>query len=424
MLNATHDPSLISWLTSANNADTDFPIQNLPFGAFTSAQNNQPHVGVAIGDDIVDLYVLAKSGLLDIDPSLFDQANINKFMAQGSDMWTRCRRILSQLLSTQNLVLQQKVSLALVPQNTATLLLPIKVEGYTDFYASKEHATNVGTMFRDPENALMPNWLHIPIGYNGRASTVVVSGTDVRRPLGQLKLVTNNKPHFGPTQKLDIELEMGAIVGTPNEMGTPLTVDQAQANIFGFVLLNDWSARDVQVWEYQPLGPFQAKAFATTISPWVVTQEALQPFCVHGPEQHPKPLGYLAQTQPGNYNVELQVDIQTQVSSLSQTISQTNFRAMYWSSAQQLTHHSSSGCAMQTGDLLGSGTISGSAKNSLGSLLELTWNGQNPLPLANGEERRFVEDGDTLTLRGHCQGQGYRIGFGSAVGKILPAHRL
>jgi len=424
MLNATHDPSLISWLTSANNADTDFPIQNLPFGAFTSAQNNQPHVGVAIGDDIVDLYVLAKSGLLDIDPSLFDQANINKFMAQGSDMWTRCRRILSQLLSTQNLVLQQKVSLALVPQNTATLLLPIKVEGYTDFYASKEHATNVGTMFRDPENALMPNWLHIPIGYNGRASTVVVSGTDVRRPLGQLKLATNNKPHFGPNQKLDIELEMGAIVGTPNEMGTPLTVDQAQANIFGFVLLNDWSARDVQVWEYQPLGPFQAKAFATTISPWVVTQEALQPFCVHGPEQHPKPLGYLAQTQPGNYNVELQVDIQTQVSSLSQTISQTNFRAMYWSSAQQLTHHSSSGCAMQTGDLLGSGTISGSAKNSLGSLLELTWNGQNPLPLANGEERRFVEDGDTLTLRGHCQGQGYRIGFGSAVGKILPAHRL
>ena len=311
-----------------------------------------------------------------------------------------------------------------MPQNTATLLLPIKVEGYTDFYASKEHATNVGTMFRDPKNALMPNWLHIPIGYNGRASTVVVSGTDVRRPSGQLKPATNNKPHFGPTQKLDIELEMGAIVGAPNEMGTPLTVEQAQANIFGFVLLNDWSARDVQVWEYQPLGPFQAKAFATTISPWVVTQEALQPFCVHGPEQHPKPLAYLAQIQPGNYDVELQVDIQTQVSSLSQTISQTNFRAMYWSSAQQLTHHSSSGCAMQTGDLLGSGTISGSTKNSLGSLLELTWNGQNPLPLANGEERRFVEDGDTLTLRGHCQGQGYRIGFGSAVGKILPAHRL
>jgi len=424
MLNATHDPSLISWLTSANNADTDFPIQNLPFGVFTSAQNNQPHVGVAIGSDIVDLYVLAESGLLDIDPSLFDEANINKFMAQGSDMWTRCRRHLSQLLSTQNLVLQQKVSLALVPQNTATLLLPIKVEGYTDFYASKEHATNVGTMFRDPKNALMPNWLHIPIGYNGRASTVVVSGTDVRRPSGQLKPATNNKPHFGPTQKLDIELEMGAIVGAPNEMGTPLTVEQAQANIFGFVLLNDWSARDVQVWEYQPLGPFQAKAFATTISPWVVTQEALQPFCVHGPEQHPKPLAYLAQIQPGNYDVELQVDIQTQVSSLSQTISQTNFRAMYWSSAQQLTHHSSSGCAMQTGDLLGSGTISGSTKDSLGSLLELTWNGQNPLPLANGEERRFVEDGDTLTLRGHCQGQGYRIGFGSAVGRKLPAHRL
>lgn len=211
-------------------------------------------------------------------------------------------------------------------------------------------------------------------------------------------------------------------MGTPNEMGAPLTVAQAQANIFGFVLLNDWSARDIQVWEYQPLGPFQAKAFATTISPWVVTQEALEPFKVHGPKQQPKPLAYLTQSHAGNYDVELQVDIQTQSSSVSQTISQTNFKAMYWSSAQQLAHHSSSGCAMQTGDLLGSGTISGSTKESLGSLLELTWNGQNPLLLANGEERQFVEDGDTLTLRGHCQGQGYRIGFGSAVGRILSAH--
>ena len=424
MLNATHDPSLTSWVTSANIAGTDFPIQNLPFGVFTSTTNIHPHVGVAIGNDIVDLYSLAQAGLLSIDPSVFDQSSINQFMALGNAVWTKCRGDLSQLLSSQNLTVQQQVGLALVPQNTATLLLPIKVEGYTDFYASKEHATNVGTMFRDPENALMPNWLHIPIGYNGRASTVVVSGTDVRRPLGQLKPPTASKPHFGPTQKLDIELEMGAIVGTPNNMGTPLTVEQAQANIFGFVLLNDWSARDIQVWEYQPLGPFQAKAFATTISPWVVTQEALAPFRVHGPEQQPKPLAYLAQTHAGNYDIELQVDIQTRASSTAQTISQTNFKAMYWSSAQQLTHHSSSGCAMQTGDLLGSGTISGSTKDSLGSLLELTWNGKNPLLLANGEERRFVEDGDTLTLRGHCQGQGYRIGFGAAVGKILPAHTV
>jgi fumarylacetoacetase len=355
---------------------------------------------------------------------VFDQEDINEFMAQGHSVWTKCRRDLSKLLSSQDSIIQQQVGLALVPQTDATLLLPIKVEGYTDFYASKEHATNVGTMFRDPKNALMPNWLHIPIGYNGRASTVVVSGTDVRRPLGQLKSPTASEPHFGPTQKLDIELEMGAIVGTPNEMGAPLTVAQAQANIFGFVLLNDWSARDIQVWEYQPLGPFQAKAFATTISPWVVTQEALEPFKVHGPKQQPKPLAYLTQSHAGNYDVELQVDIQTQSSSVSQTISQTNFKAMYWSSAQQLAHHSSSGCAMQTGDLLGSGTISGSTKESLGSLLELTWNGQNPLLLANGEERQFVEDGDTLTLRGHCQGQGYRIGFGSAVGRILSAHEL
>jgi fumarylacetoacetase len=424
MLNATHDPSLTSWVTSANKEGANFPIQNLPFGVFTSANNNQPHVGVAIGNDIVDLYLLAQEGLLGLNAIVFDQEDINEFMAQGHSVWTKCRRDLSKLLSSQDSIIQQQVGLALVPQTDATLLLPIKVEGYTDFYASKEHATNVGTMFRDPKNALMPNWLHIPIGYNGRASTVVVSGTDVRRPLGQLKSPTASEPHFGPTQKLDIELEMGAIVGTPNEMGAPLTVAQAQANIFGFVLLNDWSARDIQVWEYQPLGPFQAKAFATTISPWVVTQEALEPFKVHGPKQQPKPLAYLTQSHAGNYDVELQVDIQTQSSSVSQTISQTNFKAMYWSSAQQLAHHSSSGCAMQTGDLLGSGTISGSTKESLGSLLELTWNGQNPLLLANGEERQFVEDGDTLTLRGHCQGQGYRIGFGSAVGRILSAHEL
>ena len=424
MLNATHDPSLTSWVTSANKEGANFPIQNLPFGVFTSANNHQPHVGVAIGNDIVDLYLLAQKGLLGLNAIVFDQEDINEFMAQGHSVWTKCRRDLSKLLSSQDSIIQQQVGLALVPQTDATLLLPIKVEGYTDFYASKEHATNVGTMFRDPKNALMPNWLHIPIGYNGRASTVVVSGTDVRRPLGQLKSPTASEPHFGPTQKLDIELEMGAIVGTPNEMGAPLTVAQAQANIFGFVLLNDWSARDIQVWEYQPLGPFQAKAFATTISPWVVTQEALEPFRVHGPKQQPKPLAYLTQSHAGNYDVELQVDIQTQSSSVSQTISQTNFKAMYWSSAQQLAHHSSSGCAMQTGDLLGSGTISGSTKESLGSLLELTWNGQNPLLLANGEERQFVEDGDTLTLRGHCQGQGYRIGFGSAVGRILSAHEL
>ena len=424
MLNATHDSSLTSWVTSANKEGANFPIQNLPFGVFTSANNQQPHVGVAIGNDIVDLYLLAQEGLLGLNASVFDQEDINEFMAQGHSVWTKCRRDLSKLLSSQDSIIQKQVGLALVPQTDATLLLPIKVKGYTDFYASKEHATNVGTMFRDPKNALMPNWLHIPIGYNGRASTVVVSGTDVRRPLGQLKSPTASEPHFGPTQKLDIELEMGAIVGTPNEMGAPLTVEQAQANIFGFVLLNDWSARDIQVWEYQPLGPFQAKAFATTISPWVVTQEALEPFRVHGPKQQPKPLAYLTQSHAGNYDVELQVDIQTQSSSVSQTISQTNFNAMYWSSAQQLAHHSSSGCAMQTGDLLGSGTISGSTKESLGSLLELTWNGQNPLLLANGEERRFVEDGDTLTLRGHCQGQGYRIGFGSAVGRILSAHEL
>ncbi len=424
MFNETHNPQLKSWVASANSETTDFPVQNLPFGVFTSAANSEPHVGVAIGDQIVDLYLLAISGLLDVNADLFAQANINGFMSLDQTVWSSTRARLSYLLSNQDPSTQDQVKPALVAQSSATMLLPIKVEGYTDFYASREHATNVGTMFRDPENALMPNWLHIPIGYNGRASTVVVSGTDVRRPLGQLKLPKASEPHFGPTQKLDIELEMGAVVGTPNAMGTPLTVAQAQANIFGFVLLNDWSARDIQVWEYQPLGPFQAKAFATTISPWVVTQEALEPFRVEGPVQEPKPLDYLAQHQASNYDVALQVDIKTAASADTQTISQTNFKAMYWSSAQQLAHHSSSGCAMQTGDLLGSGTISGTTKDSLGSLLELTWNGKTPLALAKGEQRCFVEDGDTLTLRGHCQGDGLRIGFGSAVGKILPAHSL
>jgi len=424
MLNTTHSPQLKSWVASANSQTTDFPVQNLPFGVFTSAANSEPHVGVAIGDQIVDLYLLATSGLLDVNASLFAQANINAFMALDQTVWSSTRARLSYLLSNEDAATQAQIEPLLVGQSTATMLLPIKVEGYTDFYASREHATNVGTMFRDPENALMPNWLHIPIGYNGRASTVVVSGTDVRRPLGQLKPPTASEPHFGPTQKLDIELEMGAVVGTSNAMGTPLTVAQAQANIFGFVLLNDWSARDIQVWEYQPLGPFQAKAFATTISPWVVTQEALEPFRVDGPVQQPKPLDYLAQNQASNYDVALQVDINTAASDDTQTISQTNFKAMYWSSAQQLAHHSSSGCAMQTGDLLGSGTISGTTKDSLGSLLELTWNGKTPLTLASGEQRCFVEDGDTLTLRGHCQGDGFRIGFGSAVGKILPAHSL
>jgi fumarylacetoacetase len=303
----------------------------------------------------------------------------------------------------------------------AKLHLPIEVAGYTDFYSSKEHATNIGVMFRGKDNALQPNWLHMPIGYNGRASTVVVSGTKVRRPRGQLKPPGADVPSFGPCKRLDFELEMGVVVGQSSPIGEMLTEKQAEEMIFGFVLLNDWSARDIQQWEYVPLGPFQAKAFATSISPWVVTREALEPFRVNGPEQDPAPLPYLQQTQPNNYDLELDVGLRAAPMNEAVRICQTNFKYMYWSSVQQLVHHASSGCAMNVGDLLGSGTISGPEKHQRGSLLEISWNGAEPLELAGGIKRTFLEDGDSLAMRGWCQGDGYRVGFGEVEGMIVPA---
>jgi fumarylacetoacetase len=297
--------------------------------------------------------------------------------------------------------------------------LPFAVAGYTDFYSSKEHATNVGVMFRGKDNALQPNWLHMPIGYNGRASTVVVSGTGVRRPRGQLKPPNVEAPSFGPCKRLDFELEMGVVIGQSSPMGEMLTEAQAEGMIFGFVLLNDWSARDIQQWEYVPLGPFQAKAFATSISPWVVTREALEPFRVRGPEQNPVPLPYLRQARSNNYDLELDVGLRAAEMNEAQTICRTNFKYMYWSSVQQLVHHASCGCAMNVGDLLGSGTISGPEKHQRGSLLEISWNGTEPLELRGGIKRSFLEDGDSLAMRGWCQGDGYRVGFGEIEGTIL-----
>jgi len=311
--------------------------------------------------------------------------------------------------------------LALVPMAQVKLQIPITVAGYTDFYSSKEHATNVGVMFRGKDNALQPNWLHMPIGYNGRASTVVLSGTKVRRPRGQLKPANAERPSFGPCQRLDFELEMGAVIGQASPMGAMLNEAQAQEMIFGFVLLNDWSARDIQQWEYVPLGPFQGKAFATSISPWVVTSAALEPFRRHGPEQIPQPLAYLRQTQPNNYDLELEVGLRTGSMNGPARICRTNFKYMYWSSVQQLLHHASSGCAMNIGDLLGSGTISGPEKSQRGSLLEISWNGTEPVEIADGVVRTFLEDGDSLAMRGWCQGEGYRVGFGEVEGTILPA---
>ena len=422
-LNETHDPCLKSWIDSANDTGTDFPIQNLPYGVF-SAPGGTPRVGVAIGDRILDLAVIEAAGLLPTPRPVFDHPSLNAFMALGPSVWSATRRAVSKLLAAGAPALRDDAALkasALQDRAGATLHMPFQVTEYTDFYASKEHATNVGTMFRDPDNALMPNWLHIPIGYNGRASSVVVSGTDVHRPWGQIKKPDSAAPTFAPCGKLDIELEIGAVVGTPNALGQPVTVEHANAMIFGYVLLNDWSARDIQVWEYQPLGPFQSKAFATTISPWVVTQEALAPFRVDGPQQDPEPLPYLAQQGPNNFDLNLEVSMRPDGAGDPAVICRTNFKHMYWSSAQQLAHHAICGCAMRTGDLLGSGTISGPTPDSYGSLLELTWNGRDPLEMPDGSKRTFIHDGDTLTLSGWCGGEGHRIGFGEAAGTVRPA---
>ena len=309
----------------------------------------------------------------------------------------------------------------LVPMADATMHLPVDIPGYTDFYSSKEHATNVGSMFRDPKNALLPNWLEMPIGYNGRASSVVVSGTPVRRPMGQLKLPEQERPVYGACRKLDIELETGFIVGRGNALGEPIACGDAEDHIFGMVLLNDWSARDIQQWEYVPLGPFNAKTFATTISPWIVTLDALEPFRVAQPEQTPEPLPYLRHEGKHAFDIALEVKLRPEGGQQATTIARTNFKHMYWTMAQQLAHHTVSGCNTRVGDLMGSGTISGPTPDSFGSLLELTWNGARPLALDGDGTRAFIVDGDELTLAGWCQGDGYRVGFGTCVGKVLPA---
>jgi fumarylacetoacetase len=418
-----NDPALRSFVDV--DPASDFPIQNLPYGVFSSKDRLAPRVGVAIGDYVLDLRELEQDGRLDVgEPGVFAAPMLNPLMAQGPSAWSRTRARISELLRHDNPELRDNAQLrrrVLVPMADVRMHLPIAVAGYTDFYSSKEHATNVGIMFRGKDNALQPNWLHMPIGYNGRASTVVVSGSPVRRPRGQLKPPNVDLPSFGPCKRLDFELEMGVVIGQSSAIGEMLSEQQAEQMIFGFTLLNDWSARDIQQWEYVPLGPFQAKAFATSISPWVVTREALQPFRIHGPAQDPAPLPYLRQAQPNNYDLELEVALRAAPINHAVNICRTNFKYMYWSSVQQLVHHASSGCAMKVGDLLGSGTISGPDKHQRGSLLEISWNGAEPVELAGGIRRTFLEDGDSLVMRGWCQGDGYRVGFGEVVGTILPA---
>jgi fumarylacetoacetase len=420
--------SLTSWIAEANTPDCHFPIQNLPFGIFSTPSHAAPRVGVAIGNQVLDLAALNAAGLLgNIDGSdcnVFASATLNAFIALGKPAWRATRQRLQALLSDQDPTLRDHPSLreqALVPMTQARLHLPIDIPGYTDFYSSKEHATNVGRLFRDPDNALLPNWLEIPIGYNGRASSVVVSGTNVKRPVGQLKLPDSARPILAPSRKLDFELEMAFVVGKDSTLGTPIPVGEAEDYIFGLVVMNDWSARDIQQWEYVPLGPFNSKTFATSISPWIVTLDALEPFRVAGPEQHPEPLDYLRHAGEHSFGIALDVALQAQGSEQPSTICRTNFRHMYWSMAQQLAHHTVSGCNVRIGDLMGSGTISGSAENSFGSLLELTRNGTKPVQLDGGVERRFLEDGDTVAMSARCEGDGYVIGFGEVRGTILPA---
>ena len=414
-----------SWIASANHPENHFPLLNLPYGVF-SRDGEAPRCGVAIGDCVADLAVLEQAGLISAGPArVFGAPALNDFMALGAAAWDAMRARLTALLTEGgddalrgDAALRARV---LAPMADVKMHLPFRVAGYTDFYSGKHHASHVGIMFRGAENALPPNWLSIPIAYNGRASTVVVSGTEIRRPLGQIKPSGQDLPVFSPSRRLDIELEMGAVVGLPTAMGAPITVAEAEEKIFGYVLLNDWSARDIQAWEYQPLGPFQAKVFGTSISPWVVTKAALAPFRVAAPARERPLLAYLAEPGPMLFDIQLEILMQPEGAARPSVISRTNARELYFSAPQQLAHHAIGGCKMETGDLLGSGTISGPTKDSRGSLLELSWGGAEPLTLETGETRTFIEDGDTLTLTGWAQGPDYRIGFGECTGKILPA---
>ena len=401
--------------------DSHFPIQNLPYGVF-SAPDRGPRCGVAIGDYVLDLAALEEAGLLDTD--YFAEPALNRFMAAGRETWRRVRGRLQHLLDAHTPTLRDNADLrrrVLVPMDQVVMHLPARIGDYTDFYSSKEHAVNVGTMFRGKENALPPNWLHLPIAYHGRASSVVVSGAAVHRPWGQVLPPGATSPVFAPSSLMDFELEMGVFIGPGNELGQPIPVDRAGEHIFGLVLVNDWSARDIQKWEYQPLGPFLAKNLATSISPWVVPLDALEPFRCAGPPQDPEPLPYLRIDSDWAFDIHLEVRLQSAQMDAPVTIARSNFRFLYWNMPQQIAHHTITGCNLRPGDLLASGTISGPTPDSYGSMLELAWRGERPLRLPDGSQRAFLQDHDRVILTGWAQGDGYRVGFGECWGELLPA---
>src|SRR3979490_1808984 len=418
-------PSLKSFIEVA--PDSHFPIQNLPFGIFKPEQKSA-RVGVAIGEFVLDLSVLEELGHFQIpefqDRRVFSEGALNAFLALGRPAWSKAREAIQHLLAADRGTLRDDEALrgrVFHAQKNVTMQLPARIGDYTDFYSSYHHAHNVGTMLRGPENALMPNWKWLPVAYHGRASSIVVSGLDVRPPHGQTKPPDAAAPIFGPSRSFDYELETAFLIGPGNTLGDPIAIERAADHIFGLVLMNDWSARDVQAWEYQPLGPFLAKNFCTSISPWVVTLEALEPFRKPLPAQDPEPLPYLRAPDDFSYDIQLEAHLQTKTLTAPYVLTRTNFQNLYWSIAQQLAHHAVNGCNLQPGDLLASGTISGATEESRGCMLERTWRGANPLTLPNGESRKWLEDNDTLIIPGWCQADGYRVGFGEVSGAIVPA---
>ncbi len=419
-----NDPKLKSWLPI--DPSSDFPIQNLPFGIF-KREGKLPRAGVAIGDCVIDLAEAALAGYmkeLNVNLQIFENDYLNPVMGMGKEKCRMLRQIVSDMMNADNPELRDRPDLQkkiIHKCADVQLQMPVRIGDYTDFYSSIDHATNVGTMFRDPANALLPNWKHLPVGYHGRSSSICISGHSFYRPKGQIKAADAPLPSFGPTKALDFELELGFIIGRPSIMGDSITTEAADDYIFGMALFNDWSARDIQTWEYVPLGPFLAKNFASTLSPWIVTLDALEPFRTEGYKQDPPVLPYLQYTGNKNLDIPLEVSILGKDSKEETIVSRSNYKYMYWTMEQQLAHHTVNGCNINIGDLMASGTISGPEPSSFGSMLELTWRGTKPLKLKDGAERKFIEDGDTVIIRGHAERNGVRIGFGECKATVLPA---
>ena len=408
-----------SWVDIPKNSD--FSIYNIPFGIF-SIKNSKKRVGVAIGDMIVDLkasYDLGIFNEIPLDHDVFENKYLNDFIALGKSITKKIRLIIQSELCSDSSVLKE--SNALIKQSNVMMHLPLMIGDYTDFYSSIEHATNIGSMFRDPTNPLLPNWKHIPVGYHGRASSIIVSGQDVIRPKGQVLPINEETPVFQASSRVDFELEMGFVIGKKSNLGQSISTKEAEEYIFGKVLFNDWSARDIQKWEYVPLGPFLGKSFASSISPWIVTLDALEEFKVEGPQQTPDVLPYLQYDGLRNYDINLEVSIQPE-NSIESIVCKSNFKYMYWNMVQQLAHHTINGCNINIGDIMASGTISGKDKGSYGSMLELSWGGKNPVTLDDGESRVFINDNDTVIMRGYCERNGKRVGFGEVRTKLIKSN--